>query len=68
MALDDVVCASEEASEELLALDEALAELEKHDPQIAQLVNLRYFAGLTHQQAAQEQTIFLLHEYMHGRV
>jgi RNA polymerase sigma factor (TIGR02999 family) len=37
---------------ELLALDDALTELEKHDPQTAQLVKLRYFAGLSHQQAA----------------
>jgi RNA polymerase sigma factor (TIGR02999 family) len=37
---------------ELLALDEALAELEQHDPPAAQLVKLRYFAGLSHQDAA----------------
>jgi RNA polymerase sigma factor (TIGR02999 family) len=37
---------------ELLALDDALAELERHDPQAARLVKLRYFAGLSHQQAA----------------
>ncbi|HLN28262.1 MAG TPA: ECF-type sigma factor [Gemmataceae bacterium] len=44
--------AVDEPSEDLLALDEALAELEKHDPQAAQLVKLRYFAGLGHQEAA----------------
>jgi RNA polymerase sigma factor (TIGR02999 family) len=38
---------------ELLALDDALTELERHDPQAARLVKLRYFAGLSHQQAAQ---------------
>jgi RNA polymerase sigma factor (TIGR02999 family) len=37
---------------ELLALDDALTELELHDPQAARLVKLRYFAGLSHQQAA----------------
>jgi RNA polymerase sigma factor (TIGR02999 family) len=37
---------------ELLALDDALTELERHDVQAAQLVKLRYFAGLSHQQAA----------------
>jgi RNA polymerase sigma factor (TIGR02999 family) len=37
---------------QLLALDDALTELERHDPQAARLVNLRYFAGLSHQQAA----------------
>jgi RNA polymerase sigma factor (TIGR02999 family) len=37
---------------DLLALDEALTELERHDPAAARLVNLRYFAGLSHQDAA----------------
>ena len=36
---------------DLLALDEALAELERHDSQAAALVKLRYFAGLSHQDA-----------------
>jgi RNA polymerase sigma factor (TIGR02999 family) len=39
-------------SDRLLALDEALTELAKHDPQAAELVQLRYFTGLTQQQAA----------------
>jgi RNA polymerase sigma factor (TIGR02999 family) len=38
---------------DLLALDDALGELDKHDPEAARLVKLRYFAGLTHQQAAE---------------
>jgi RNA polymerase sigma factor (TIGR02999 family) len=37
---------------EVIALDDALVELERHDPQAAQLVKLRYFAGLSHQEAA----------------
>jgi len=37
----------------ILALDEALAELERHEPQAASLVKLRYFAGLTHTQSAE---------------
>jgi RNA polymerase sigma factor (TIGR02999 family) len=37
---------------ELLALDEALEHLERHNPQAASLVKLRYFAGLKHQDAA----------------
>jgi RNA polymerase sigma factor (TIGR02999 family) len=37
---------------DLVALDEALTRLETHDPTAAQLVKLRYFAGLTHQEAA----------------
>jgi RNA polymerase sigma factor (TIGR02999 family) len=42
-----------EPAQDLLALDEALDELEKQDPQAAQLVKLRYFAGLTIPQAAE---------------
>src|SRR5438552_1643023 len=36
-----------EVCEDLLALDEALQRLVDHDPQAAELVKLRYFAGLT---------------------
>jgi RNA polymerase sigma factor (TIGR02999 family) len=42
----------DDRADELLALDEAVAELERHDPPLAQLVKLRYFAGLSHQEAA----------------
>jgi RNA polymerase sigma factor (TIGR02999 family) len=45
--------ADDRPHDELLALDEALAELERHDAQAAGLVKLRYFAGLSHQQAAE---------------
>jgi RNA polymerase sigma factor (TIGR02999 family) len=37
----------------LLALDEALAKLAAARPELAELVKLRYFAGLTVEQAAQ---------------
>jgi RNA polymerase sigma factor (TIGR02999 family) len=37
---------------DLLALDDALTELEAHDPTAAELVKLRYFAGHTHGDAA----------------
>ncbi|HEV3002985.1 MAG TPA: ECF-type sigma factor [Pirellulales bacterium] len=50
--LDTVEAACQEPSDELLALDEALSELEGHDAQAAQLVKLRFFAGLSHQDAA----------------
>jgi RNA polymerase sigma factor (TIGR02999 family) len=52
--LDQIACdvTGEHPADELLALDEALTELGRHDPLAAQLVNLRYFAGLSHQQAA----------------
>ena len=41
-----------ERSEPLLALDEALNRFEARDPAKAQLVKLRYFAGMTIEQAA----------------
>ena len=40
-------------SERLLALDEALARLARQDPKVAQLVKLRYFAGLTVKRSAE---------------
>jgi RNA polymerase sigma factor (TIGR02999 family) len=42
-----------QAPEDLLALDEALGQLEAEDPLKARLVKLRYFAGLSLQEAAQ---------------
>ena len=42
-----------ERSAPLLALDEALDRLEARDPDKAQLVKLRYFAGMTIEQAAE---------------
>lgn len=38
--------------EELLSIHEALADLERQDPQTAELVKMRYFVGLTMQEAA----------------
>jgi RNA polymerase sigma factor (TIGR02999 family) len=49
---DQLSLAVVDPSCELLALDDALSELDRNDPQAAQLVKLRFFAGLTHQQAA----------------
>ena len=42
-----------ETADELLALDEALSQLATTDPKAAELVKLRYFAGLYGQQAAE---------------
>jgi RNA polymerase sigma factor (TIGR02999 family) len=38
--------------DEMLALDEALVEFERHDPDGARLVKLRFFVGMSHQEAA----------------
>lgn len=55
--LDEQSLAAPERPDELLALDAALADLERHDAQAARLVTLRYFAGLSHQQAAEAMGI-----------
>jgi RNA polymerase sigma factor (TIGR02999 family) len=51
--LDEALCVTPEPREDLLALDEALERLARVDPTKAELVKLRYFAGLTVDQAAQ---------------
>ena len=50
--LDDVDVAAPSRAEDLLALDEALNKLAAEDPVKARLVTLRYFAGLSVQEAA----------------
>lgn len=45
--------AIEETSEDIIALDEALTKLAAEEPVVAELVKLRYFAGLTIEQAAE---------------
>jgi len=51
--LDDAPAALDESSDELIALDEALAKLAVEDPTKSKLVKLRYFAGLSIDQAAE---------------
>ena len=52
IGLEDAEIAIEAPSEDLIALDEALAKLARADKVKADLVKLRYFAGLTLEQAA----------------
>lgn len=54
IAFDEALKIPEEHPEELLALDEALSELEKHDSRTANLIKLRFFAGFSHQEAAMQ--------------
>jgi RNA polymerase sigma factor (TIGR02999 family) len=51
--LDDIELTGPTAEQDVLALEEALGELERHDHQAAALVKLRFFAGLSHTQAAE---------------
>jgi RNA polymerase sigma factor (TIGR02999 family) len=50
--LDDAELAIEEPSTDVIALDEALAKLAEEDPTKAEVVKLRFFAGLSIEQAA----------------
>jgi len=53
IALSDVNPAIEDPGLDVLALDEALQRLANKDPRKAELVKLRFFAGLTNAQAAE---------------
>ena len=50
---DELNIADKHSPDELLALDEALTRLAEHEPDVAEIVKLRYFAGFTLEQAAQ---------------
>ena len=52
--LDGVELSAGMSDSELLALDEALGELEAMDPEGAKIIKLRFFAGLSHPQIAKE--------------
>ena len=53
VTLDEVALVTETRSEELLALDEALEKLSAQDPRKSQIVELRYFGGLTVEETAE---------------
>jgi RNA polymerase sigma factor (TIGR02999 family) len=52
LELDRLAVADEASEEETLAVDEALRRLEQHNKPCADLVKLRFFAGLTMDEAA----------------
>jgi RNA polymerase sigma-70 factor (ECF subfamily) len=52
-SVDRIDIASEGRSIDLLLLDESLQELEKLDPRAAKIVELKYFGGLTDDEAAE---------------
>lgn len=53
VALDEAIEVLDDPKEDLLALDDALNKLTQEDEQLAAVVKLRYFAGLTLSQIAQ---------------
>src|SRR5262245_22023262 len=50
--LDSGIAAADPALTDLVAIDEALTRLEQTDPRKAQIVTLRYFAGLSIEETA----------------
>jgi RNA polymerase sigma factor (TIGR02999 family) len=53
VTLDEAAWVTESRSAELLALDEALEKLAAQDPRKSQIVELRYFGGLTVEETAE---------------
>jgi RNA polymerase sigma-70 factor, ECF subfamily len=51
--LDEALVFSEEKSEELLAVDEAIQKLAKFDPRQSKIVEMRFFGGLTVEETAE---------------
>jgi RNA polymerase sigma factor (TIGR02999 family) len=63
--LDDAVASPPAAPDDLLAFDEALTRLAAEDPKAAQLVQLRYFAGLSVEEAAETLGLARTTAYRH---
>lgn len=53
VSLDEGLIISDERSAEVVALDEALESLAKIDPRKSQLVELRFFGGMTIEETAE---------------
>jgi RNA polymerase sigma factor (TIGR02999 family) len=53
VSLEEAIPLNEQPGDDLLALDEALTRLAREDPVKAELVKLRYFAGLSVEQTAE---------------
>src|SRR5204862_413604 len=63
--LDQAEAVAAALPEDLLALDEALERLSQHDPVAGKLVQLRYFAGLSIEQAAEILDLSTATAYRH---
>ena len=57
VSLDDVLVYSEQPSEEILAVDQALTRLAEWDPGQARIVELMFFGGLTAEETAETMDI-----------
>jgi RNA polymerase sigma factor (TIGR02999 family) len=65
VALDEAVPAPASEAEQLLALDDALTKLAREDPEAAAVVQLRYFGGLSVEEAAASLGISRANAYRH---
>ncbi|MBC8875747.1 MAG: sigma-70 family RNA polymerase sigma factor [Planctomycetes bacterium] len=65
--LGDVAVESDVPDDELLDLDEALTKLANKDPQKAEVIKLRFFAGLSHEETAQALDIAAVTAKRHWR-
>jgi RNA polymerase sigma factor (TIGR02999 family) len=63
--IDAVNLATKAAPDQLLAIDDALAKLAREDPSAAKLVELRYFAGLTVDEAGKALGVSTATAYRH---
>lgn len=54
LPIEEVDLEAPMTSEDLLALDEGLGALERYEPRLARLVELRFFAGMTMKEIGQE--------------
>jgi RNA polymerase sigma factor (TIGR02999 family) len=60
VSLDEANVMSHERADELIALDEALDELEQLDPRKSRVVELRYFGGLSLEETAEVLEVSLM--------
>jgi RNA polymerase sigma factor (TIGR02999 family) len=68
VTLDHIDAVATTAPDELLALDEALERLTEHDALAGKLVKLRYYAGLSVEQAAEAVGVSQATAYRHWSV
>ena len=56
-SLDEALAVAEARDLDLIALDEALDDLARHDPEGSRVVEMRFFFGLTHEEIAEVMNV-----------
>lgn len=67
LRLEDLQLAIDVRPDQLLALDEAISELELEDPEKAKVVQLRFFAGMKHEEVAMAMGVSAVTARRHWR-